>query len=199
MKSDKKADRRAHETTPSPEAMASEAIVASELTEAELEELKRQAAKAHEHWEQLLRTAADFENFKKRVSRERQDAARYANEGLLRKLVPILDNFEKAMAAVEEAPAEANKSLETGVRMILQQFRHALTEAGLKEIDATGQPFDPNVHEALFQQESAEVPEGQVLQQIRKGYQLHDRLLRPAGVVVAKAPPDVVVGSSETS
>jgi len=153
-----------------------------------LEELKAQAAKAKENWDLLLRTTADFDNFKKRAARERQEAIKFANESLVQKLIPVLDNFDMALAATANAKEGPVQSLQTGVNMILTQFRQTLTEAGLEEIDAAGKPFDPNFHEAVSQQESADVPEGQVLQQLRKGYKLRDRLLRPATVIVAKKP-----------
>jgi molecular chaperone GrpE len=158
------------------------------VTVEQLEELKDRAAKADEHWERLLRSTADFENFKKRANREKQDAIKYANESLLQKLIPILDNFEMAQSAAQNAQTNAAQSLQTGVNMIFQQLKNALCEAGLEEIDAAGKPFDPNIHEAVSQQETTEQPEGQVVQQLRKGYKLRERLLRPAGVVVAKKP-----------
>jgi molecular chaperone GrpE len=158
------------------------------VTPEQLEELKTRAEKADENWERLLRTTADFDNFKKRAAREKQDAIRYANEGLLEKLVPVLDNFDAALSAAQASSGNSAQSLQTGVSMIFQQLKKALTEGGLEEVDATGQKFDPNLHEAVSQQESADVPEGQVLQQLRKGYKLRDRLLRPATVVVAKKP-----------
>jgi molecular chaperone GrpE len=161
------------------------------LTAAEIEELKAEAAKAKEHWNQLLRTAADFENFKKRVARERHEASRFVNERLLQKLIPVLDNFDAALAATGHAPAtDSASSLQTGISMIYQQLKNVLTEAGLEEVDATNKQFDPNWHEAISQQETADAPEGQVVQQLRKGYKLRDRLLRPAGVVVAKRPKE---------
>lgn len=158
------------------------------VTPAQLEDLKTLAAKADEHWERLLRTTADFDNFKKRAARERQDAIRYANESLLQKLLPVLDNFEMAQAAVHSGGGENLQSLLAGIAMVQQQLRSALAEAGLEEIEASGKAFDPNFHEAVTQQESAEVAEGHVLQQLRKGYKLRDRLLRPATVIVAKKP-----------
>lgn len=157
-------------------------------TPAEIEEWRREATKAREHREALLRTAADFENFKKRVMRERQDAQKYAFEPLLAKLIPVLDNFEMALAAVNSSAEKAAGSLQTGVAMIQQQFKSVLTDAGLEEIDATGRDFDPNCHEAVSQQETTDVPEGRVVQQLRKGYRFRDRLLRPASVVVARKP-----------
>jgi molecular chaperone GrpE len=158
------------------------------LTDEQFQQLKAQAAKADEHWNQLLRTAADLDNYKKRAAREKQEAIKHANESLLGKLIPVLDNFEMALAAASSTNAESADSLQQGVSMIQQQLKQALADASLEEINATGQPFDPNYHEAVSQQESTEVPEGHVLQQLRKGYKLRDRLLRPATVIVAKAP-----------
>jgi molecular chaperone GrpE len=161
---------------------------AATLAPEQLEELKQRAAKADENWERLLRTTADFDNYKKRATREKQDAIRFANEGLLEKLVPVLDSFDMALAAAESSQAEAAQSLKTGITMVHQQFRTALASAGLEEIDATGKPFDPNLHEAVSQQEHADLPEGQVVQQLRRGYKLRERLLRPASVIVSKHP-----------
>lgn len=161
-------------------------IVPGPLTPEQIDELKDRAGKADEYRERLLREAADFENFRKRAARERQDAVTYANESLLKKLVPILDTFELALAAA--ASDGAAPSLRAGVLMVYNQFKAALADAGLEEIDARGKAFDPNLHEAVSQQESAEVPEGEVTQQIRKGYKFRNRLVRPAGVIVAKKP-----------
>jgi molecular chaperone GrpE len=168
------------------------------LSPEQIEDLKTRAAKADENWDRLLRTTADFENFKKRAAREKIESAQYATFSLLQKLLPILDNFEMALAAAKTATAprpgaaaaEDNRlgSMQSGVLMIQQQLKSALVETGLEEIDATGKPFDPNFHEAISQQESATVPDGHVLQQMRKGYKFKDRLLRPATVVVAKKP-----------
>ena len=157
------------------------------ITNEQLEELSQRAAQSDERWEKLLRTTADFENYKKRASREKQEAIKFANEGLIQKLIPVLDNFDMAIAAAQNEQTDAAQSLKTGVSMIYQQLRTVLVEAGLEEVDASGKPFDPNLHEAVSQQESSEVPEGHVLQQLRKGYKLRDRLLRPATVVVAKS------------
>lgn len=155
------------------------------LTREEIEDLKSKAEKAQQWYDQLLRTAADLENYRKRAARERQEAVKFANESLLQKLVPVLDNFDSALAAAngQTAPASA---LQAGIAMIHQQLKSALAEAGLEEIDATQKLFDPNFHEAVAQEESTEVAEGHVLRQLRKGYKLRERLLRPAAVVVAK-------------
>lgn len=151
-------------------------------------EIKANAAKADENWDRLLRQTADFENYKKRAARERQDAIKFANESLLGRLIPVLDNFEMALAAAILAKENSADSLKTGVEMISSQIKAVLTEAGLEEVDATHKMFDPNLHEAVSQQESKELPEGQVLLQLRKGYRLKERLLRPAMVVLSKKP-----------
>jgi molecular chaperone GrpE len=185
--SDKKnSEARAAATQPAP----ANVPVVTELTPEQLEDLKTRAARADEHWDRLLRTAADLENFKKRAARERIEAAQSANVALLLKLLPVLDHFEMAQATTQtaEVPQSGIASLQAGIAMIQQQLKGVLAEAGLEEIDANGKPFDPTLHEAVSQLETADAPEGQVVQQIRKGYKLRDRLLRPAAVVVAKKP-----------
>jgi len=189
---DKKAPAATEAATAPPaasEAQAQQAAAAATetLSPEQIAELKEKAAKADENWNRLLRTAADFDNYRKRAAREKQEAVKYANSELVMKLIPVLDNFEMALAAARTGDAN-NKSLQDGIGMVHQQLKTILAEAGLVEIDATGQPFDPNLHEAVGQEESAEIPEGHVLKQWRKGYRFQDRLLRPATVVVAKKP-----------
>ncbi len=193
----KKAESHAHksEKAAEPPAAATEPAaanlpVAAELTPEQLEELKTRAARADEHWDRLLRTAADLENFKKRAARERLEAAQAAAAALIQKILPVLDHFEMAQTAAQtaEVPPGGIASLQAGVAMIQQQLKNTLAESGLEEIDASGKPFDPTWHEAVSQQETADVPEGHVVQQLRKGYKLRDRLLRPATVIVAKKP-----------
>ncbi len=163
------------------------AVVEAQLTSEQVAELLQRAEKADESWDRLLRQTADFENYKKRALREKQDATKYANESLLQKLIPVIDNFEAALAAAS-GPGASAESLQTGVNMICTQLKSALADSGLEEVDAANQPFDPNFHEAVSQQETSTVPEGQVIQQLRKGYKLRDRLIRPATVIVAKRP-----------
>ena len=162
----------------------------AELTPEQQAEILARAAKADEHWDRLLRVTADFENFKKRAARERTEAIQFANASLFQKLLPILDSFEMAQSAAQNAqvPQGGIASLQAGITMIQQQIKGILAESGLEEVDASGKPFDPTFHEAISQQESDSVPEGNVLQQVRKGYKLRERLLRPAGVIVAKKP-----------
>jgi molecular chaperone GrpE len=153
----------------------------------QIAEWREQAAKAGENWQKYVQQAADFDNYKKRAARERQDAITYANESLLQKLVPILDNFEMALAAANNNGASA-KSLQTGVNMIAGQLKNVLAEAGLEDIEAGGKKFDPAFHEAVSEVATTDVPEGHVAQQIRRGYKYRNRLVRPASVVVAKSP-----------
>ncbi len=166
------------------------APVAAGLTPEQIEELKTRAARADENWDRLLRTTADLENFKKRATRERIETAQFAAAALIERLLPVLDHFEMAQAAAQNAGDDKLSSLQAGVAMIQQQLKTVLTEAGVEEIDAAGKPFDPTLHEAVSQRETSEIPEGQVFQQLRKGYKLRDRLLRPATVIVAKKPAD---------
>ena len=134
--------------------------------------------------ERIVRLTADFDNFRKRAQREKDEARQFANQGLLEKLLPVLDNFEMALTAVKDA----DPSVRDGVQMILDQLLGVLKESGVEPVDAMGHPFDPNLHEALSQEETTEVEEGTVVQQVQRGYKLNDRLVRPARVVVAKAP-----------
>lgn len=152
-----------------------------------LAELAARAAKADENWDRYVRAAAELENFRKRAARDKAEAVQHANEGLIRRLLPVLDNFDMALAAAE-APNTDVASIRTGVAMIHGQLRQALADAGVQEVCATGQAFDPHLHEAVSQMESADVPEGHVLHQVRKGYRLYERLVRPASVVVARPP-----------
>ena len=149
--------------------------------------LTEQAEKASENWDRFLRLNAEFDNYKKRAARDRLEAIKYANESVLESLIPTLDNFEMAMMAVDSATADSIESLKQGISMVHKQLRDAIKESGMEEIDAANQTFDPAWHEAVSQQESDEVAEGQVIQQVRKGYKLKDRLIRPANVIVAKA------------
>jgi molecular chaperone GrpE len=130
-----------------------------------------------------LRSQADFENYKKRSAREKEEAIKYANSSLLEKLIAIVDNFELGL---EAARAEGEKSpVFSGMSMVLKQLMDFLTDSGLQPIDATGQKFDPNLHEAIAHEPSEKFPEGVVVRQTRRGYKMKDRLLRPSSVVVS--------------
>lgn len=131
-----------------------------------------------------LRSQADFENFRKRASREKEDAVKYANASFLEKLIPILDNFDLGLNAARSS-AE-NSPILDGMDMVSKQLTNFLLGSGVEPINAEGQPFDPNLHEAVAQEASEEVAEGVVVRQLRRGYKLRERLLRPATVTVSK-------------
>ena len=132
-----------------------------------------------------LRSQADFENYKKRAAREKEDAVKYANSSLLQRLVSILDNFELGLAA---AKTESEQSpIYSGMVLVQKQLNDLLEENGLQAIEAEGKKFDPNLHEAIAH-EPSESAEGTVIRQARRGYRFKDRLLRPARVVVSSGP-----------
>jgi molecular chaperone GrpE len=134
-----------------------------------------------------LRSQADFENFRKRAAREKEDAIKYANASFLERLIPILDNFELGLNAARTSAADS--PIFSGMDMVAKQLSDFLTSSGIEPVNAEGRPFDPNLHEAVAQEESAEFAEGVIIRQLRRGYKLRDRLLRPATVVVSKGAP----------
>jgi molecular chaperone GrpE len=135
-----------------------------------------------------LRTAADFDNYRKRAAREKEDAIRYANSSLLGDLLPLIDNFELGLEAARSAPG-ADAILQ-GLGMVARQFQDFLASAGVEEIRTDHAEFDPNLMEAVGHEADAKVPEGMVIRQTRRGYKLRDRLLRPASVFVSKGPAE---------
>jgi molecular chaperone GrpE len=136
--------------------------------------------------ELALRSQADFENYKKRTAREKEDAIKYANSSLLQQLVAIIDNFELGLAAAKDQGKES--PIYSGMVLVQKQLSDLLAENGLQPIEAEGKPFDPNLHEAIAHEPSDHVPEGIVLRQTRRGYRYKDRLLRPAKVIVSSGP-----------
>ena len=132
-----------------------------------------------------LRSQADFENYKKRAAREKEDAVKYANSSLLQRLVSILDNFELGLAAAKTEGAQS--PIYSGMVLVQKQLNDLLEENGLQAIEAEGKKFDPNLHEAIAH-EPSDTPEETVIRQARRGYRFKDRLLRPARVVVSSGP-----------
>jgi molecular chaperone GrpE len=134
-----------------------------------------------EHLDQLKRVAAEFDNYRKRVARDQEGLVARAHERLVKELLPVLDDLERALAAAEE---HQEAKLEDGVRLVHRELREALAKEGLEEIETNGH-FDPHVHEALLSQPS-EHDDGAILEVLQKGYRLGDRVLRPARVVVSQ-------------
>src|SRR5881296_1419386 len=133
-----------------------------------------------------LRSQADFENYKKRSAREKEEAIKYANSSLLERLVAIIDNFELGLEAAKGSSEQS--PIYSGMTLVLKQLNDLLAENGLQPIDAEGKKFDPNLHEAIAHEPSDQFPEGIVLRQTRRGYRFKDRLLRPSSVVVSSGP-----------
>lgn len=156
-----------------------------------LQELKQQIEgvreEASKNWDLYLRERADLENTRKRHQRDREEAIRFANDRLLREMIPVLDNLERAVGHAEQGDDEKQGLLE-GVNMTINQFRKVLEDFGVKPIIALGEDFDPNLHQAMGQVESADQAPNTVISEFQKGYLLNDRLLRPSMVMVAKAP-----------
>jgi molecular chaperone GrpE len=145
--------------------------------------------------DRLLRTLADWDNARKRLQKEKEEATRYANQQFLHTLLPVLDNLERAIEAAERA-TEVRPVVE-GLRMVWKQLQSVLKEEGLEPVEALGKPFDPYQHEALGEEVTTAQPEGTVVSQLRKGYMLKGKLLRPAGVMVARAPEEPATGQDE--
>lgn len=158
--------------------------------EEECERLRRQLdakeLEAKESYDRLLRQAAELENYKKRVAREKAEAIRYANESLVKDLLPVLDNLERAL---DHAKGGGNgKPLLDGIEMVLKNFLETLGKHGVNQVSAVGEAFDPNKHEAIAQVTTEQHAPNTVVQEHHKGYYILDRLLRPAQVSVAKPP-----------
>lgn len=154
--------------------------------EASTEELLSQVMAERDRLkEQLLRTSAEFDNYRKRNKRDLEEAERRAREEILRELLPVVDNLERAADAA--SGAQDASAVAEGVQMVLRQFQEVAGRLQLERLQSIGERFDPNVHDAIQQQESEEYPPGTIIAEVTPGYRLGDRLLRAAVVIVAKA------------
>lgn len=146
-------------------------------------------AKVDELTGDLQRVAADFANYRRRNEAERSDFARFAKSELIGKLLEVLDNFDRALDTVPPELSSSKEPWVEGIWLVERKLRDILASEGLEEVGSVGKPFDPYVHEAIAHVDSAE-PEGTVVDEVRKAYKLHDRILRPALVTVAKGPSE---------
>jgi len=182
----------AEQTEAEAEPQAEEAGEAGEAGEAQSrqedlqETLEALRAERDELKERFLRLAAETENYKKRSEREKAEFLKRSNQALVKELLPVLDNLERALAAAGES--QDQKGLLEGLELTRQELWKVLERHGLERVEALGQTFDPEYHEAMMQQEDPEVEENTVLQELQKGYLFQGRLLRPAMVVVSKKP-----------
>jgi molecular chaperone GrpE len=167
------------ETQPAPEMYTPEAEIDQlrQQLESKEQDIKNQQDK-------YLRMYAEFENYKKRAARDQEEFSKYANERLLKELLPVVDNLERAIVHTKDTK-EPEKILE-GLELILKQFLEAIGKFGVTGFESILQPFDPTKHQAIGQTESEEHEEGTVIEEIERGYRLNDRILRPALVIVSK-------------
>ena len=154
-----------------------------EVEETPLEKAEKEAAEMKSRW---LRSVADMENYRKRIGREKQDIIRSAAANIVESLLPVLDNMKLGLQAAENHP-EA-KDVTIGFKMVDDQLKRSLSEQGLEELIPDGEKFDPNLHECIAQQPSDEVEEDKVIQTVRAGYRLNERLIRAANVIVSSGP-----------
>jgi molecular chaperone GrpE len=156
-----------------------------------VEELERELAdaraKGEEHLYNWQRSAADFANFKRRTDEERATVGQFSNALLIGKLLAVLDDFDRAL---ESVPPEAHDAWIEGVKLVERKLRGVLEAEGVTAIEAVGQPFDPNVHEAVAHEDTADHPDNQVIDEVQRGYRLHDRVIRPSLVRVANNPKE---------
>lgn len=158
----------------------------ADASEANLDPISALQAEVSRWKDLAYRSQAELDNYRKRAAREAQEARAYANADLLRSLLPIMDNFEMGL---EAARAESEKSMIfMGMAMVQRQIQDFLRDMGVQEIETQGKPFDPNAHEAVAQEASDLVADGNVLRVTRRGYRIKDRLLRPASVIVSSGP-----------
>ena len=154
----------------------------SEAPEEKADSVKTAEQQKKEDDEKYMRLMAEFQNYKKRVAKEKQDIQSFANEKIITELLEVLDNFERSL----EHSSDADENYVKGMEMIFQQLKTAMEKAGLKEIQALGEDFDPAVHNAVMQEESDELESGKVSKVLQKGYKLNDKVIRAAMVAVAK-------------
>jgi molecular chaperone GrpE len=148
--------------------------------------LRASEEQAREYYDRLLRVSAEFDNYKKRSTREMQDVVKYANEKLIKELLTVVDNLERAVTAVKQE-GEVDDPLLQGVTLTLNEILKILGRHKVAPIQSLGQPFDPNYHQAMMQEEVDDTPPNMVTRELQKGYMIHDRLLRPALVAVSKS------------
>jgi molecular chaperone GrpE len=170
---------------PAPAAPAPEAPAAAapDLSE-QLAAAKKEAA---DNYDRYVRSVADLDNHRRRTLREKDELRQFASSRVLEDLLPVIDNLGLGLAAAK-APNADLKTLVGGISMVAEQLKISLATHGLKEVNPVGQPFDPNLHEAISQQPSADVADGSVVTVVRTGYTLNGRLLRPASVIVSTGP-----------
>jgi molecular chaperone GrpE len=154
------------------------------LPEKDYEALKKKAEERDEYYNKWLKVHAEYENTRKRIEKEKHEHFKFANEDLISRLFPIVDNFDMAFAAMERA--KDKEAVMSGIKLVQKEFHRILDENGVEKIKTEGEQFNPHIHEAVSVVETGEHPDGMILEEIRAGYMLNERLLRAAQVRVAK-------------
>lgn len=187
----------------SPSSSSSSPDASSAENDAPVDPLILAQTEASQMKEKLIRMAADFDNFRKRSRREVADAERKGRDSLLLDLLPVFDNLERATSHATSSQtatdAASIKGLVDGISLVMKQFRDALSRLGIERVESLGAPFDPGVHEAIQHLETTEFPPGCIAAEVQPGYRQGDRLVRPALVVVAKAPQTAEPVTSEAT
>ncbi|UUZ96163.1 nucleotide exchange factor GrpE [Paenibacillus sp. P25] len=169
-------------TNEAPEA-ADQAAESSEAGQAAGAELEKHKRLAEENYQRYLRAQADFDNYRRRTMKEKEEFAKYASQKLIEQMLPVVDNFERALATSKDS--KDYDALAKGIDMIFRQLDQVLAAEGLKPMESVGTPFNPEFHQAIMQVESEEHEEGIVVEEVQKGYMLKDKVLRPAMVKVS--------------
>lgn len=185
-------DSVAREPEPAPEPAAAPAPAASAIDSSKLRELE---AERDDYRNRMMRVAADLENFRKRTAREKEDMRKYGIDRVVLELLPVIDNLERALEHADKSD-ESSTTIVDGIRMVHRQFITALEKHGVKGFESKGEQFDPQKHEAIQQVETTDHPTGYVMEQYQKGYYLHERLIRPALVVVVRNPEGVTIAEA---
>ncbi len=172
-----------------PESQTSADLEAAERDVDPAESLQAAEQKAQEYYDRLLRVSAEFDNYKKRASREMRELVKFANEKFVLELLAVVDNLERAIESAPRVDGEDDPLLQ-GIDMTLNEVMKILERNHVKPVNALGEAFDPNFHQAMMQEESADQPANTVIREVQRGYTLHERLVRPAMVVVSKAKSD---------
>jgi molecular chaperone GrpE len=172
------------ETQAGGEAAGDNGITIETLTQ----QLQVKEKEAAENYEKYVRAVAELENYKKRAARDRADSLKYGQENLIKDILPLVDNLDRAMEHACNSNANDFEAFKEGLKLVQNQLNGCLEKQGVERIEATGRDFDPNVHEAMLQVESPDHEHNQVVQEFEKGYLLHGRLLRPSKVSVCRLP-----------
>lgn len=186
-----KAKKDAEEKAKIVEQKVEEAVKDQAETDEISAQIKAAEDEAKAHYDKLLRVMAEFENFKKRIERERLEQTKYSNQSLIHDLLPVIDDLDRVLEHLPKEPTPEVTAIADGVKIVQNHFSSALSKHGLLPLEsALGKPFDPGIHEAVAHVENGDSPDGTVIMEHRKGWKLHDRILRATMVTVAKAPSE---------